>query len=79
MARAAVSEPQKYSVRGCREAGWRKENMRTREPADADPSFLGPAFRQGWGGAAVHAGGCSSARKTLRLGSHELPGAVVLL
>ena len=53
--------------------------MRTREPADAGPSFLGPAFRQGWGGAAVHAGGCSSARKTLRLGSHELPGAVVLL
>lgn len=49
MARAAVSEPRKYSVRGWGEARWRKENLGTRGPGDVAASFLGPAFRQGLG------------------------------
>lgn len=49
----------------------------TRGHGGAAASLPGPAFWRG-ADAAVHAGGCSSARKTLRLGSQALLGAVVL-
>lgn len=62
---------------GVGESATVESTVGTRGTGSVAASLQGPACARGVG-AAEHAGGCSSARKTLQLGGHAFLGAVVL-